>query len=80
MEWSFSREHAARITQPVLNVVGETTAAYFRDSHEALKAWIPHSEANVVPGSTHAMFNTHPKAAAERIAAFLARHPLSTAS
>ena len=79
-EWTFTREHAARISQPVLNLSGARSGPYFRDVHEALKTWIPHSEADLVPGSTHAMFNTHPKAAAERIAAFLAQHPISTAS
>lgn len=77
MEWSFTREDAARIMQPVLNMRGANTAPYFQDVHEALKTWIPHSEANLVPGSTHAMFNTHPKEAAERVAAFLARHPIA---
>ena len=61
------------------DVNGARTASYFKDVHEALKTWIPRSEADVVPDSTHAMLNTHPKPAAERIAAFLARHPISAA-
>jgi pimeloyl-ACP methyl ester carboxylesterase len=76
-QWSFTRTEAGRITPPVLNMSGASTASYFKEIHEALSTWIPHSEADVVPGSTHAMINTHPKEAAERIAAFLARHPIS---
>ena len=76
--WQFTREDASRIKHPALNLSGANSASYFKDVHEALKTWIPHSEADLVPGSTHAMFNTHPKAAAERIAAFLARHPIVT--
>ena len=78
-EWSFNQEHAGQITQPVLNLSGARSASYFKDVHEALKTWIPHSEADLVPGSTHAMMNTHPRPTAERIAAFLARHPITTA-
>ena len=77
MSWSFTRETAGRITQPVLNMTGANTASYFKEVHEALKTWIPHSVTDVVPDSTHGMMNTHPRATAERVAAFLARHPIA---
>jgi pimeloyl-ACP methyl ester carboxylesterase len=80
MPWSFTREAAGQITQPVLNVTGANTASYFREIHETIKAWIPGAENGVIPESTHGMMNTHPRPTAERVAAFLARHPISQSS
>jgi pimeloyl-ACP methyl ester carboxylesterase len=77
-DWRFTVEEAARITQPVLNVVGANTTAYFREIHETVRAWLPQAENLVLPGATHTMLQTQPQAIAGHLAAFFARHPLQT--
>jgi pimeloyl-ACP methyl ester carboxylesterase len=74
--WTFTREDAARITQPVLNMVGASTRAYFRDVHGTIRTWLPHAENLELPDATHAALQTNPKGAAERVAAFFSRHPM----
>jgi len=75
--WTFTREDAARITQPVLNMRGADTQPYFREIYETLQAWLPHAENVILPDATHAMLQTNPKGAAARLADFFARHPLT---
>jgi len=74
--WQFTCEDAVRITQPVLNVVGAHTRQYFREVHETLKTWLPHTENVELPDATHCMLQTNPKEAAERLVSFLSRHRL----
>ena len=74
--WQFTREDAARITQPVLNMMGANTQPYFREIHETLRSWLPHAENYVLPNATHAMLQTNPKGAAERLASFFSSHQL----
>lgn len=74
--WTFTPEEAARITQPVLNMRGANTTSYFQEIYETIGAWLPHAENFVVPQATHAMLQTNPKGAAERLASFFARYPL----
>jgi pimeloyl-ACP methyl ester carboxylesterase len=75
-DWRFSEEEAARITQPVLNIVGADTRPYFRDSHDALQAWLLHAESLELPDATHCVFQTNPAGAAQCLATFLSRHPI----
>lgn len=74
--WQFSREDAAQITQPVLNMRGANTQPYFQEIHETLRSWLPHAENFVLPNATHAMLQTNPKGAAERLASFFSSHQL----
>lgn len=41
---SFTEEDAHRVTQPALAVLGEESAAVFRDRRELLLAWLPDAE------------------------------------
>jgi pimeloyl-ACP methyl ester carboxylesterase len=75
-EWTFTREDASRITQPVLNMVGANTRAYFREIHDTIRTWLPHAENVELPDATHAAFQTNPIGSAERIAAFISRHQI----
>ena len=77
--WTFTREDAARITQPVLNMRGANTRSYFREIYETLQQWLPHAEHVILPNATHAMLQTNPKGAAERLVDFFVRHPLPRA-
>lgn len=86
-QWSFSREDARRITQPVLAVLGAKSddirptsggaSRVFRERHELLLAWLPNVEPFILPDATHLLHVENPRGMAEGLAAFFARHPLS---
>ena len=76
-QWSFTREEAGRIGQPVLSVYHEDPVwPGFRETHELLLAWFPQAEAFVLPNSTHLLQVMNPRGMAEALADFLTRHPL----
>ena len=55
-QWSFRREEARRIIQPVLAVIGEKSreqSPIWNARHEMLLTWLPNAEAFVLPGATH---------------------------
>ena len=76
--WTFMREAAARIKCPVLNVRGADTRPYFREVYETVQEWLPQAESFVLPGANHCMLQMNPKGAADRLAEFFARHPMSS--
>jgi pimeloyl-ACP methyl ester carboxylesterase len=75
-EWSFTGEDAARITQPVLNLRGADTVPYMQEVHDTLRRWLPQAESDVLPDASHAMTQTNPKGAAERLVKFFSSHRL----
>ena len=75
-QWQFTHEDAARITQPVLNLRGTNTKPYFKKIHETVRTWLPHAEHSELADATHAMLQTNPKGAAERLVGFFSRQPL----
>jgi pimeloyl-ACP methyl ester carboxylesterase len=75
--WAFTREDAARITQPVLNVVGAKTTPSFREVHEAVWTWLPHAENVEVPNAPHCMLQMNPKGTAENLVSFFSRYPIA---
>ena len=72
--WTFTREDAARITQPVLNMVGVGTRTYFREVYETIRTWLPQAENVELPDANHCMLQMNPKGPAERLAGFFSRH------
>jgi len=74
--WSFTREDSSRIIQPVLAVLGEETAPTFPERRDLLLSWLPNVEPFDLPGATHLLHLQAPRAMAEALAAFYARHPL----
>jgi pimeloyl-ACP methyl ester carboxylesterase len=74
--WSFTPEDASRITQPVLAVVGESSAPTFPERRELLLTWLPNVEAFELPAATHLLHVQNPAGMAEALAGFFARHPL----
>jgi pimeloyl-ACP methyl ester carboxylesterase len=74
--WRFDREHAAVITQPVLNVTGACTPRVFRRIHSTLREWLPHAESFVVPGVSHCLLQMDSADMANRIARFCRNHPI----
>jgi pimeloyl-ACP methyl ester carboxylesterase len=74
-QWTFSREDAARIRQPVLSVLhNDPLWSGFRRVHEQLIALLPQTETYVVPNATHLLPIMNPQAIASRLANFFARH------
>jgi pimeloyl-ACP methyl ester carboxylesterase len=78
-QWSFRREDARRITQPVLAVVGEKSkeqSPIWDVRQDILLTWLPNAEGFVLPGATHLLYVENPRGMAERLLAFFSRHPL----
>ena len=76
-QWSFGRDAARRITQPVLAVVGERSLRYdpiWGERHQLLLEWLPHVEPFVLPGAAHLLQIENPAGMAQALAAFFARH------
>jgi pimeloyl-ACP methyl ester carboxylesterase len=78
--WSFTEEDARRITQPVLAVVGENSAATFPERRELLLDWLPNVESFELPGATHLLHVQNPRGMAEALASFFARHPVTAST
>jgi pimeloyl-ACP methyl ester carboxylesterase len=80
-QWSLKREDAGRITQPALSVVGANSkklSPIWTERHEMLVGWLPRAQGLVHPDATHLLHVEHPRAVAEALAAFFARHPFGT--
>ena len=78
-QWSFRREDAHLITQPVLAVIGEKSkkqSPIWDARQEMMLTWLPNAEGFVLPGATHLLYVENPRGMAERLAAFFSRHPL----
>lgn len=77
-QWTLTREDAGRVTQPTLSVVGAKSMQLWpiwSERHEMLLAWLPKAEGLVLADATHLLHVQHPRAVAEALAAFFARHP-----
>jgi pimeloyl-ACP methyl ester carboxylesterase len=78
-QWPFRREDIGRIPCPALSIVGARSkelSPIWTERHELLLAWLPKAEGLVVPDATHLLHVEHPRAVAEALAAFFARHPV----
>ena len=78
-QWTLRREDAARITQPILSVMGARSpqvSPIWMERHQMVLAWFPKAEGFVLPDATHVLHVQHPRAVAEALAAFFARHPV----
>jgi pimeloyl-ACP methyl ester carboxylesterase len=73
--WRFTREDAARITQPVLAVRSADGLPLFGEVSALLQDWLPQTEALVLPNATHALQLQNPRGMAEGLVGFFARHP-----
>ena len=68
-----------RITQPVLAVIGEKSlevSPIWNERQQLLLDWLPNVEGFVLPGTTHLLHVQNPRAMAEALASFFARHPV----
>ena len=79
-QWSFTREDALRVTQPVLMAIGaKNDQGFVEYIQELLLSWLPNAESFVLPDASHLMQVENPRGMAEGLAAFYARHPLTAA-
>ena len=72
-EWTFSREDAARIKQPVLAVLGADSDADwpgFGEGHRLLLEWLPQAKPFVLPRAAHLLQVQNPRDMAQGLAAF----------
>lgn len=74
--WQFGRNEAARISQPVLSVLGTRTERLFVEGHDLLHAWFPQAEDLIVEGVGHLLHMQRPEPVVQGVAAFLGRHPI----
>jgi pimeloyl-ACP methyl ester carboxylesterase len=76
-QWSFTRNDAARIVQPVLSLYHDDPRwAGFRQTHDLLLEWLPQTETAVLSVSSHLLQMIAPREAAQRLAAFISRHQM----
>jgi pimeloyl-ACP methyl ester carboxylesterase len=81
-QWQLTRGDAARITRPVLAVVGEKSvevSPIWSERQQLLLNWLPNVEGFVLPGATHLLHLQNPRGMAEALASFFARHPIADA-
>jgi pimeloyl-ACP methyl ester carboxylesterase len=77
-QWSFGREEARRVRQPVLAVVGEESDARFQQRQKLLLEWLPNVEPFVLAGAGHLLHLQNSSGMADGLAAFFARHPATS--
>lgn len=72
--WTFTEREASRVTQPVLAVVGEHSAATFHERRELLLAWLPDVTPLELAGARHLLHVEQPDRMAEALATFFRAH------
>jgi pimeloyl-ACP methyl ester carboxylesterase len=78
-EWTFTKDDAALITQPVLSVLGANTDAAiglptYSEIHERVLEWFPNAKPFVLPRAAHLLQVENPHDMARGLAAFLAEN------
>jgi pimeloyl-ACP methyl ester carboxylesterase len=79
-QWRFTRDEARRISQPVLAITGERSAAVspvWPQRQALLLEWLPNAEGFVLPGATHLLHVQNPRGTADRLVTFLGSHKFS---
>jgi pimeloyl-ACP methyl ester carboxylesterase len=79
-EWRFTREDARQITQPVLAVVGETSAPLFTEIHDLVLEWMPQAMPFRLPGASHLLQVANPSGLADALVTFVQGHRVETVS
>ncbi|GBD16184.1 Haloacetate dehalogenase H-1 [bacterium HR26] len=77
--WTFTREDAARIRQPVLSVVGAASGPLFWAIDDQVQSLLPQVETFTLPKATHLLMVMNAADMASRLARFFARHPIRVA-
>jgi pimeloyl-ACP methyl ester carboxylesterase len=75
--WRFGSEDAAKISRPVLSVLGTETERLFVEGRDLLHSWFPEAADCTIEGAAHLLHLQRPEPVARGVAAFLARHPVT---
>ena len=81
-QWQLAPDDARRITQPVLAVMGAKSpevSPIWSARQQWLLHSLPNAESFVLPDATHLLHVQYPRAMAQALAAFFARHPVANA-
>jgi pimeloyl-ACP methyl ester carboxylesterase len=73
--WTFTQADAARITQPVLFVLGAESLPLMAEVREVVHAWLPQTQDLLVPGASHFLQLEHASVIAEGLQAFFRANP-----
>ncbi|HEY5853830.1 MAG TPA: alpha/beta hydrolase [Aldersonia sp.] len=76
-QFSFGPDAAARVPQPVLNVLGARSAQRFVEGSELVQSWFPGAERLSVPAAGHFLMVQNPTAVADGLRDYFTRHPVS---
>jgi pimeloyl-ACP methyl ester carboxylesterase len=76
-EWTFGREQAAAIHQPVLSVVGTETQPVWVEAAEFLRSALPQVEELAIDGAGHLLQIQRPEPVARGMAEFLRRNAMT---
>ena len=72
--WRFGADEAVQIKQPVFFLSGTESLPFFTEGRDLIHSWLPHAEADVMPGANHLLHIRNPADAAARLSKFLKRH------
>ena len=75
-QWSFTPAEAGRMRQPVLSAYHQDVWPGFQKTHDLLQAWLPQTEAALLPVARHLLQIMDPRVVAEALAGFFQRHPM----
>ena len=78
--WTFGAEQAARVSQPVLSVVGGETQPLWVEVADRLRSWFGQVEECTIDGAGHLLHIQRSAPVAACLAAFFRRHPLAARS
>jgi pimeloyl-ACP methyl ester carboxylesterase len=77
-QFTFGPEQARQVRQPVLNVVGASSARRFIEGGTLVQSWFPNAERLTIPAAGHLLMIQNPAAVADGLKAHFSRHPLAT--
>ncbi|HSK99725.1 MAG TPA: benzoate-CoA ligase family protein [Rubrobacteraceae bacterium] len=78
-EWRFGAAEASKIEHPTLYVLGGESSPFYVEILDALREWMPQTEAVILPEASHLLHIQDPEGAAVLLRNFFARHPLPAA-
>ena len=79
-EWRFTRDDAARISQPLLTVVGGKSAPFLYEVQKLVQSWFAQAQTATIPGSDHMLQAVEPHALAEVLFRFWQSVPIGQAA
>ncbi|HEX4983561.1 MAG TPA: hypothetical protein VFV63_17775 [Ilumatobacteraceae bacterium] len=77
-QWGFGPSDADRISQPVLDVLGDQSAPRFVEGSALVRSWFPHAEHLAVPAAGHLLMVQNPAAVGHGLMDYFARHPIGS--